>query len=106
MKVALFITCFNDALYPGTGKAVVRLLRRLGCDVEFPDAQTCCGQMHFNTGYRPEATKLACAAFRPTCSTASTRVVVTISVVRWLWSATTSQWRRGNLKSGKWVSTS
>jgi L-lactate dehydrogenase complex protein LldE len=59
MRIALFITCFNDALYPGTGRSVVTLLRRLGCDVEFPEAQTCCGQMHFNTGYRPEATKLA-----------------------------------------------
>ena len=59
MRTALFITCFNDALYPGTGRAVVKLLRRLGCDIEFPEAQTCCGQMHFNTGYRPEATKLA-----------------------------------------------
>jgi L-lactate dehydrogenase complex protein LldE len=59
MRIALFITCFNDALYPGTGRSVVTLLRRLGCEVEFPEAQTCCGQMHFNTGYRPEATKLA-----------------------------------------------
>jgi L-lactate dehydrogenase complex protein LldE len=59
MRVALFLTCFNDALYPDTGRAVVRLLRRLGCDVDFPSAQTCCGQMHFNTGYRAEATTLA-----------------------------------------------
>jgi L-lactate dehydrogenase complex protein LldE len=59
MRIALFITCFNDALYPGTGRSVVTLLRRLGCEVEFPEAQTCCGQMHFNTGYRPEASKLA-----------------------------------------------
>ncbi|MFC1443405.1 (Fe-S)-binding protein [Streptacidiphilus sp. N1-10] len=59
MRVALFITCFNDTLYPETGKAVVRLLERLGHTVEFPLDQTCCGQMHFNTGYRPEATPLA-----------------------------------------------
>jgi L-lactate dehydrogenase complex protein LldE len=59
VRTALFITCVNDALYPGTGKAVVTLLRRLGCDVEFPAGQTCCGQMHFNSGYRPEAAKLA-----------------------------------------------
>jgi len=58
MRVALFITCFNDALYPGTGRSVVTLLRRLGCDVEFPAEQTCCGQMHFNTGYRPDARRL------------------------------------------------
>jgi len=59
MRVALFITCFNDTLYPDTGKAVVRLLERLGHTVEFPLEQTCCGQMHFNTGYRPEAVPLA-----------------------------------------------
>ncbi|QKW10051.1 (Fe-S)-binding protein [Streptomyces sp. NA04227] len=54
MRIALFLTCFNDTVYPQTGKAVVRLLRRLGHEVDFPPAQTCCGQMHFNTGYRPE----------------------------------------------------
>ncbi|MER6511910.1 (Fe-S)-binding protein [Nonomuraea sp. NPDC001636] len=59
MRVALFITCVNDTLFPGTGKAVVSLLRRLGCDVEFPVAQTCCGQMHVNTGYRAEGVRLA-----------------------------------------------
>ncbi|WP_377272920.1 (Fe-S)-binding protein [Peterkaempfera sp. SMS 1(5)a] len=58
MRIALFITCFNDTLYPGTGRAVVKLLERLGHTVEFPQAQTCCGQMHFNTGYRPEALPL------------------------------------------------
>jgi L-lactate dehydrogenase complex protein LldE len=55
----LFITCFNDALYPDTGKAIVRLLERLGHEVEFPIAQTCCGQMHVNTGYYREAIPLA-----------------------------------------------
>ncbi len=59
MRIALFITCFNDTLFPETGKAVVRLLERLGHDVEFPEEQTCCGQMHFNTGYRREAAALA-----------------------------------------------
>lgn len=59
MRVALFITCFNDTLYPDTGKAVVRLLRRLGHQVEFPADQTCCGQMHLNTGYPREAAPLA-----------------------------------------------
>ncbi|MEZ0070159.1 L-lactate dehydrogenase complex protein LldE [Streptacidiphilus sp. MAP12-20] len=58
MRVALFITCFNDTMYPETGKAVVTVLERLGHTVEFPLAQTCCGQMHFNTGYRPEAMPL------------------------------------------------
>jgi L-lactate dehydrogenase complex protein LldE len=55
MKVALFVTCLNDTMFPGTGQAAVRLLRRLGVDVEFPSAQTCCGQMHVNSGYVPEA---------------------------------------------------
>jgi L-lactate dehydrogenase complex protein LldE len=59
MRVALFITCLNDTLYPQTGRSVVTLLRRLGCDVDFPASQTCCGQMHFNSGYRPAAARLA-----------------------------------------------
>ncbi|GGK88934.1 Fe-S oxidoreductase [Planomonospora parontospora subsp. parontospora] len=59
MRVALFITCVNDTLFPGTGRAVVTLLRRLGCEVDFPRAQTCCGQMHVNTGYPREGTRLA-----------------------------------------------
>jgi L-lactate dehydrogenase complex protein LldE len=59
VRVALFITCVNDTLFPGTGRAVVSLLRRLGCEVDFPAAQTCCGQMHVNTGYRDEGVRLA-----------------------------------------------
>ena len=55
MRVALQITCVNDAMFPDTGKAVVALLRRLGVDVEFPAAQTCCGQPMVNTGYLDEA---------------------------------------------------
>jgi len=58
MRIALFITCFNDTLFPGTGRAVVTLLERLGHTVDFPQEQTCCGQMHFNTGYRPDAMPL------------------------------------------------
>jgi L-lactate dehydrogenase complex protein LldE len=58
MRVSLFITCFNDTLYPETGRAVVRVLERLGQTVEFPMDQTCCGQMHFNTGYQREAIPL------------------------------------------------
>jgi L-lactate dehydrogenase complex protein LldE len=57
-RVSLFITCFNDTLYPETGKAVVRLLERLGLGVDFPLEQTCCGQMHFNTGYATETVPL------------------------------------------------
>jgi L-lactate dehydrogenase complex protein LldE len=52
MKVALFVTCFNDLLFPHVGRAVVTLLERLGHEVDFPPGQTCCGQMHFNSGYR------------------------------------------------------
>ncbi|MBS2963146.1 (Fe-S)-binding protein [Actinocrinis puniceicyclus] len=59
MRVALFITCLNDALFPEAGKATVTLLERLGVTVDFPDAQTCCGQMHYNTGYRADAEPLA-----------------------------------------------
>src|SRR3954471_23988602 len=59
MRVALFITCFNDTLFPQTGQAVVRLLERLGHEVVFPEEQTCCGQMHFQRGYREEAAVLA-----------------------------------------------
>lgn len=58
MKISLFITCFNDTLFPDTGKAMVRLLERLGHTVEFPFEQTCCGQMHYNTGYHKEAIPL------------------------------------------------
>lgn len=49
------LTCINDALFPETGKAVVRLLRRLGVDVDFPAGQTCCSQPMVNTGYFDEA---------------------------------------------------
>jgi Fe-S oxidoreductase len=55
MRVALMVTCVNDAMYPGTGAAVVRLLRRLGVDVDFPQGQACCGQPMVNTGYLDEA---------------------------------------------------
>ncbi len=49
--VALFATCINDVMFPGTPRAVVTVLERLGCRVEFPLEQTCCGQMFTNTGY-------------------------------------------------------
>jgi L-lactate dehydrogenase complex protein LldE len=58
VRVALFITCFNDTLFPETGQATVEVLERLGVEVDFPYAQTCCGQMHFNTGYQREAIPL------------------------------------------------
>ena len=58
MRIALFVTCVNDLMYPETGKAVVKVLERLGHEVEFPESQTCCGQMHANSGYRDEALPL------------------------------------------------
>ncbi|MDX6667836.1 MAG: L-lactate dehydrogenase complex protein LldE [Solirubrobacteraceae bacterium] len=58
MRASLFITCFNDTLFPATGIAVVRLLERLGHEVDFPEEQTCCGQMHLNSGYPDEAVPL------------------------------------------------
>jgi L-lactate dehydrogenase complex protein LldE len=59
VRVALFITCFNDTLFPETGRATVALLERLGCEVEFRAEQTCCGQMHGNSGYEDGARPLA-----------------------------------------------
>ena len=55
MRVAVMVTCVNDAMFPETGKATVRLLRRLGVDVDFPAAQACCCQPMVNTGYVEEA---------------------------------------------------
>ncbi|MEA2255000.1 MAG: L-lactate dehydrogenase complex protein LldE [Solirubrobacteraceae bacterium] len=55
MRVALFITCFNDTLFPATGRAAVTVLERVGVEVDFPLDQTCCGQMHANSGYGHEA---------------------------------------------------
>jgi L-lactate dehydrogenase complex protein LldE len=59
VRVALFVTCFNDTLFPATGRAVVELLERLGHEVVFPEEQTCCGQMHGNTGYEALGQSLA-----------------------------------------------
>lgn len=58
MLVSLFVTCYNDLLFPNTGRAVVKVLERLGHTVEFRSAQTCCGQMHYNTGYKRESQPL------------------------------------------------
>ena len=58
MRVALFITCLADTLFPDAGRATVEVLERLGHEVVFPEEQTCCGQMHANTGYRQEAIPL------------------------------------------------
>jgi L-lactate dehydrogenase complex protein LldE len=58
VKVALFVTCLVDGVFPSVGKATVALLERLGVTVEVPLAQTCCGQMHTNTGYGAKAVPL------------------------------------------------
>lgn len=58
LRIALFVACYNDTLFPETGIAVTRVLERLGHTVKFPLEQTCCGQMHYNTGYHAEAVPL------------------------------------------------
>lgn len=58
MRIALFATCIGDTMFPTAAKATALLLTRLGHDVVFPPGQTCCGQMHVNTGYQPEALPL------------------------------------------------
>ena len=58
-RVALCVTCLVDQVLPEIGVATVQLLRRAGCEVDFPAAQTCCGQPFFNSGFRPEAIDLA-----------------------------------------------
>lgn len=59
MKVSLFITCLSDIFYPESGKHTVELLERLGCEIDFPEQQTCCGQPAFNGGYHRETRKTA-----------------------------------------------
>jgi len=58
-KVALFITCLTDQFFPQVGVAIAKILEHYGCQVEFPQAQTCCGQPFFNNGFHPEARRLA-----------------------------------------------
>jgi L-lactate dehydrogenase complex protein LldE len=59
INVALFITCLTDQFYPQVGIAIAKILEHLGCDVEFPQSQTCCGQPFFNNGFHAEAKQLA-----------------------------------------------
>jgi len=59
MRAALFITCLGDTMFPEAGRSTVQVLERLGHEVVFPEQQTCCGQMHANSGYRDEALALA-----------------------------------------------
>ncbi|MCA2213236.1 (Fe-S)-binding protein [Jidongwangia harbinensis] len=58
MRIALFVTCLADTMFPAAAQATVRLLERLGHEVVFPAEQTCCGQMHINTGYQKDAVPL------------------------------------------------
>jgi L-lactate dehydrogenase complex protein LldE len=58
LRIAILVTCLNDALFPEAGAATASVLRRLGHEPVFPTAQTCCGQMHWNSGYRREALSL------------------------------------------------
>jgi L-lactate dehydrogenase complex protein LldE len=55
MRIALMVTCLADTVFPSVGRATVALLERLGHEVVFPSGQTCCGQMHVNTGYQGQA---------------------------------------------------
>lgn len=59
MRIALFVTCIADTLYPEAARATVEVLERLGHEVVFPREQTCCGQMHLNSGHVAEADALA-----------------------------------------------
>ena len=65
MKISLFLSCYNDTLFPEALKATVAVLERLGHEVDVPLAQTCCGQMHFNTGYQQECMPLPSISWHP-----------------------------------------
>jgi len=78
MKVALFVTCVVDQVWPSIGASTVELLRRVGCTVEFDERQTCCGQPAFNTGYRTEARRLA-ERFIEICEESSAEAIVSPS---------------------------
>jgi L-lactate dehydrogenase complex protein LldE len=58
VQIGLFVTCLGDTMFPQVGQATLRLLERLGHEVVFPASQTCCGQMHVNTGYQRQALPL------------------------------------------------
>jgi L-lactate dehydrogenase complex protein LldE len=59
VRIGLFVTCLGDTLFPEAPKATVTVLERLGHEVVFPQEQTCCGQLHLNSGYRDDALALA-----------------------------------------------
>src|SRR2546423_555235 len=78
MRVALFVTCVVDQMWPAVGASTVEVLRRVGCTVEFDERQTCCGQPAFNTGYRDEARKLA-VRFIELCENSQAEAIVSPS---------------------------
>jgi L-lactate dehydrogenase complex protein LldE len=78
MRVALFVTCVVDQMWPSVGTKTVEVLRRVGCTVDFDERQTCCGQPAFNTGYRAEARKLA-ERFIEICEESSAEAIVSPS---------------------------
>ena len=76
VRASLMVTCLGDALFPRVGVAAVRVLEALGVRVDFPRAQTCCGQPAFNSGYRDDAPRAARAYLR---AFAGSQHVVSIS---------------------------
>lgn len=82
-RVSLLVTCFNDTLFPAAARATVQVLERLGCEVTFRPEQTCCGQMHGNSGAREEGLALAARTLR-VFSAESAIVCPSASCVGWL----------------------
>ena len=78
MRVGLFVTCLVDQLWPGVGVSTLEVLRRVGCEVEFDERQTCCGQPAFNTGFSAEARKLA-ERFIQICEESKAQAIVSPS---------------------------
>src|SRR5260370_8385246 len=78
MRVGLFVTCLVDQLWSNIGTSTVEVLKRAGCEVEFDERQTCCGQPAFNTGYRREARRLA-ERFIELCEASDVAAVVSPS---------------------------
>src|ERR1700739_3711006 len=58
-RIALFIPCFVDQVCPQVGVDMARVLKRIGCEIDFPNEQTCCGQPAFNSGYWEDARAVA-----------------------------------------------
>jgi len=78
IKVGLFVTCIVDQMWSSIGTSTVEVLRRAGCEIEFDERQTCCGQPAFNTGYRAEA-KLVAQRFIELCEESEAQFIVSPS---------------------------